>query len=56
MGHEKEITLSCTAQPVGQIFFQCNDDWMTTEKHHETKEEFDNYHKISLTLGTYQNR
>ncbi|XP_072048564.1 uncharacterized protein [Amphiura filiformis] len=38
----QDVTLYCKAQPVLQMFFKCNGDWVAAEKHHhiETVEEF----------------
>ncbi|XP_072039232.1 LOW QUALITY PROTEIN: netrin receptor UNC5C-like [Amphiura filiformis] len=50
----QEVTLYCKAQPVMQMFFKCNGDWVSAERHHhlETFEEFglDQMMYISITI------
>ena len=53
----QDVTLSCKAQPVMQMFFKCNGDWMAPERHHhlETYEEFETNQMIYITICKYEN-
>ncbi|XP_072048569.1 netrin receptor UNC5C-like [Amphiura filiformis] len=43
VSRNQDVTLYCKAQPVVQLFFKCNEDWVPPERHHrlETPEEYD---------------
>ena len=51
----KPVILSCHAQPVIQLYFQCNGDWMAAKRleHHET---FDDLERELMMISICKSR